>query len=644
MTKKFNKILAVSAVSILAFPLLTSAKNVDNIAAKPQEIVISASRIEMAREASGSAISVLNSDYLEQNQTRVVSDVLRDIPGVAVNRGGGVGGLTQVRIRGAEANQTLVLIDGIEVNDIANGSQFDFENLLNLDVERVEVLRGAQSALWGSDAMGGVINIVTKKGRGKLNGKISIEGGKIFGNGSSSNQETVNLNGGSDVYNYALNASFLNDKGISIASERLGNTEKDGYSNNSYNFTGGVKPLDILSFDMALRYVKSNSDTDGFVGGIGSVDDNSFARSDKYFAKVSAKLDLLDGNWIHKLNLSGNNTKNKFFTNHALTFLSKGRKKKAEYQTDYFLHEKDIEHRFTFATEQEYLDFYSKSVSSYGTSIIDRDTHSSGYVLEYGANFNNRVYTTVSGRRDLNDDFKNTTTYRLTISGWTNDKLRLHASKGTGIKNPDFLELYGFTSTYVGNAALKPEKNTTWDAGAEYNYDSVEGYVDLTYFNTEINELIVGYGKTANNLSSLASVRGVELSTKVEPSKHFRFNASYTFTDSDDGAGHQLVRRARHIASLNSSYLFPNEKTRLTWGVQYNGKQLDTKFDAFFNRTQVSLASYALVNIALEHNYSKTLKVFGRIDNLTDKTYQEVLTNGSMGVSAVIGATVKGIF
>ncbi len=263
---------------------------------KPREVVISASRIEMAREESGSAVTVLDSDYLEQNQVRLVSDVLRDIAGVAVSRSGGAGAPTQVRIRGAEANQTLVLIDGIEVNDVANGGEYNFANFLNLEIERVEVLRGAQSALWGSDAMGGVINIVTKKGDGPLNGKVTLEGGSF-----ATHQETLSINAGTDDYHYALSGTLLNTDGISTASEARGNTEKDGYENATINFKSGINVLDNLSVDLVLRHMNADVDTDGFIGGVGAIDTDENVKTTQQSGKLSAKLDLMDNQWTHKI-------------------------------------------------------------------------------------------------------------------------------------------------------------------------------------------------------------------------------------------------------------------------------------------------------------------------------------------------------
>ncbi len=596
-----------------------------------QKIVVSASLVETPREASGSAVTVLGADYLEENKIRIVSDALRDVPGLAVNRSGGVGSLTQVRIRGAEGNQTLVLIDGIEVNDVASGSEFDFADLINLNVERIEVLRGAQSALWGSDAMGGVINIVTKKGEGPLNGRISVEEGSL-----SSHQQSFNVNSGSNRYHFSLSGKQFDTDGISIANEDRGNTEKDGYSNTSVNMKAGVKPMDNVSLDIALRYVEAERDTDAFVGGVGATDADGFSEKRQKFGKFSANVATLDDQWLHKLEYSYGDTDNKSFG--GFDFFSQGEKRKVNYQTDFFLNRERLKQRLTLAAEREEETFASQNAFS----DVDRTIKVSGFIAEYGININDIFYSTIAARHDDSSLFENTDTYRLTLASWLTENIRSHASIGTGIKNPTAFELFGSSANFTGNADLRPEENSTWDAGIEYYFESIDGYIDLTYFYSDVDNLIIGSGTTSVNQSSDSTIEGIELSAVLRPSNDFRINANYTYTDTNDGDGNELVRRAKHIASINSSYLFSDRKTQLTGGIQYNGKQDDFEFDAFFNRTQVTLDDYTLVNVALSHKASDSIELYARIDNLFDEEYEEVLTYGTPGINGTIGVSIKG--
>jgi vitamin B12 transporter len=621
----FKRTLLASSLAVLSTPAVLYAD-------QSEEIVISASRVEVARESAGSSVTVLDADYLEKNQIQSVSDVLRNVPGLAMSRSGGVGTSTSVRIRGAEANQTLVLIDGIEVNDIASGSEFDFADLLNLDVERVEVLRGAQSALWGSDAMGGVISITTKQGKGALNGRVNLEQGS-FG----TQQQSFNINAGSDAYHFSLSGVLLDTDGISAFNEHLGFTEEDGYDNASVNFKGGFQATENLSVDVVFRHLEADIETDSVTFGVGPVDSNDSSETRQKFAKVAANLSLLDGQWLHKVALSKNDTSNEFLG--GFPFLSEGEKEKIEYQTDFFLNSEMLEQRLTFATEREKDEFFSQS----DFSTVDREMEVSSYVLEYGVNVNDKLFATLAGRRDNNSEFNNADTYRMTLAGWLADNVRAHASKGTGIKNPTFFELFGSTATFTGNADLRPEENTSWDLGGEFHFESVDGYLDLTYFHTEVNNLIVGTAIDAANLPSDSRIKGVELSAVFNPSKNLQISASYTYSDTDDGNGNKLVRRAKHIASVNGSYLFPNAKTRVTGGVQYNGKQTDVVFDEFFARLpDVTLSGYTLVNLALSHHVSEQLELFARVDNLLNEKYEDVFGFGTKGVGATVGITLRG--
>lgn len=645
-----TSILATAITSIILSPGVFADTTEDNSEAvetietlektATQEVVISASRVEMAREASGSAVSVLDSDYLEQNQVRLVSDVLRDIPGVSVSRAGGLGSPVQVRIRGAEANQTLVIIDGVEVNDVARDGEFNFGDLLNLEIERVEVIRGPQSALWGSDAMGGVINIVTKKGNGALNGKATLEGGSY-----DTHQETLSVNAGTDAYHYSLNGTLLNSDGISTANEARGNTEEDGYENATVNFKGGLQVLENLSVDLVLRHLKAEADTDGFVGGVGAVDRDEGSKTSQLSGKLSAKLELMDDQWTHSLGFSSNDTHNKMLDSGTVNFITQGYKEKYEYQTDFFFNSSlmendDLNHRFTFAAEHEKEEYDNTDLAYFTT--VDQERDMSGFVVEYGANISDRFYVAVAGRRDLNSQFQNANTYRLTFAGWVVDNVRVHTSKGTGIKNPTFYELYGSSSTYTGNEYLTPEKSSTWDVGSEYHFDAVDGYVDLTYFHTDIDNLIVASWSTTTNMPSESKIQGVELSMVLNPTHHLRLDGSFTYTDTDDGDGNELVRRPKHAASVNGSYLLTNEQTRITAGAQYVGQQDDFVYDAFWNRSQVTLSEYTLVNLAVSHQFNDNIELFGRVDNLLDEEYEEAFSYGTMGINAMVGISIKG--
>ncbi|MBA2411542.1 MAG: TonB-dependent receptor, partial [Burkholderiaceae bacterium] len=215
-----------------------------------ERVVISGSRTESTLADTGSAVSIITATELEQRQIRFVSDALREVPGIAVSRLGPAGTNTQVRIRGAEANHTVVLIDGVRINDPFT-SEVDFAHLLSAQIERIEILRGPQSVLYGSEAIGGVISIFTKRGAPDVQADATAEGGSF-----STYSGTAALRGASQIFNYALSASALKTDGTNVS--RFG-SEDDGYRNRTLYARAGWTPISAASLDASLRYRDSRS-------------------------------------------------------------------------------------------------------------------------------------------------------------------------------------------------------------------------------------------------------------------------------------------------------------------------------------------------------------------------------------------------
>ena len=605
------------------------------------ETVVSASRVPLPVEAVGSAVTVITAEDLERRQVRLVSDVLRDVPGLAVSRSGGPGTLTQIRIRGAEANQTLVVIDGIEVNNPAGGSEFDFANLLASDIERIEVLRGPQSALYGSDAIGGVINIVTKGGPGR---GVEIGGSAEYGSYNTSQVSASGRAGLDDKVRLSLNVTQLNSTGISAADEKNGNDENDGFKNRSINAKLNLKPFDFLEFDLTGRSVDATVELDNFVGGIGAVDANRQTETEQTYGKAGAKLILFDGLWEHLGSVAYSREFDETFANETESNESDGRKKTFVYQTNLFFETPEIAraaHSATFAVERE-----NESVeSSSAFSDIDRDLQTTSYVGEYRLDLFDRVFLSGSVRRDDNDRlFDDTTTFRTTAAYLHEETgSRLHGSYGTGVKNPTVFELFGFAANFAGNPDLKPEESRGWDVGLEQSVLDGRVIADVTYFRNRIDDLILGAGNTAINLDGTTKIEGVEVTAQAEVLPGLDLIGSYTFTRTRGADGNDLVRRAKHIASANLDYAFDlfERPGNVSLGVDFNGDQKDFAFDAAFNRSIVTLDRFTLVNAALDYEVYPGVKLFARGENLLDEDYQEVLSFGTPGLAVYAGLSVK---
>ena len=606
------------------------------------EVVVSASRVPVATQEVGSAVTVITAEELEQRQVRIVSDVLRDVPGVAVSRTGPVGALTQVRIRGAEGNQTLVVIDGIEVNNPAAFSEFDFANLLNADLERVEVLRGPQSALYGSDAIGGVVNVVSKRPEGGFSFLGRGEGGSFStGNG------LIDAGYGDDDFYAAATIDHFTTGGVSVADERNGNTEEDGYENTTMRAKGGVTLFnDMLELDAVGIRVDSSRDGDPSALVVGAIDGDGGSDTLQYYGLASAKLKLFDGAWEHIARASLVNVDTDFLDGAGnQTFSTKGERDKFDYQTNLFFSTPEVadaEHTLTFAAEREREDQRTGGANLNSVEIVNY-----GYVGEYRVGLWDRLFLSGSLRYDDNDDlFDNETTYRATAAYLHRETgTRLHGSVGRGVKNPTLFELFGFTPNFTGNPNLEPEKSFGWDAGIEQSFWDDRVLVDVTYFNNEIEDLIAGNGNTAINLEGKNEIQGVEVTAAAEPLQGLRLNIAYTFTDAEDANGDELVRRPKHVASFNANYAFDvyNRPANLNFGVRFSGKQDDTVFLGFGpgqTRTE-TLDSFTLVNIGASYEIFDGVSLFARGENLLDDNYQEVFGFGTPGIAGYAGVRVK---
>ncbi len=592
--------------------------------------VVTATRIAMPVEQLGSSVTVIGGEELERRQTRIVSDVLRDVPGLAVNRSGVVGNLTQIRIRGAEPNQSLVVIDGVRVNN-PDGNGFDFNSLLNLEIDRIEVLRGPSSVLWGSDAIGGVINVITKAAERPTQASVSAEGGS-FG----TRQVTGSFGAHNDGYDVLAAGTYYETDGQSSGAEWRGNREDDGARVGQFSLKAGVRPSESLEFDIVGYYNDDNTEFDDFVGGLEKpvVDADQETDKTEYSLRAQGKLSLLDGAWEHIVSLARYDIETEARSDGSKTFESEGRGDEATYQTNYFFATPEMgegEHALTFLAEHQ-------EDESENNFFQKRSISSHAFALNYNVGLYDQLFFTAGIRRDDNERFDDTTTYRLTAAYLQPDwGTRLHGSYGKAVKNPTLTELFGFSGAFVGNPDLEPETGFGWDLGIEQSFLDGRFKGDITYFESRIEDLIVGAGRTVANVDGRSKARGAELSAQARLTDALDVIASYTHTDTEDPDGKELVRRPKNLGSLILNYAFLEDRGNANAAVRYHGPQKDSAFDQFFNRSLVELDSYTLVDVSAFYRMNRHLEVFGRIENLLDKEYEEVFGYGSLGRGFYIG-------
>jgi len=596
------------------------------------ETVVTATRTTVPGREVGSAITVITGEELQRRQITFVSDGLRQVPGLAVNRTSSFGSSTDVRIRGAEANQTLVLIDGVKVNDPALSSQFDFGNLLATDIDRIEVLRGPQSVLYGSDAVGGVVNIITKRGSGGPRVSASAEYGSF-----NTRQSNATLSSGNKFYDVSLNGGYLETDGISSADSRNGNTEEDGDRNRLIQGRFGLRPTDNVEIRLDGRWQGTKVETDAF--GNVAEDDFSFTKGIERFGRAELKFSLLDKHWDHSFSGSLFDNKLKSDGGSFGGASTNGLRQTMQYQTDFKFDTPDVaaaKHTVSLGASGE----REQVITNNAFSAVDRTLKTASLYGLYQIDLWDRLFLTGGGRHDDNDFFADSTTFRLTAALQVPEiGAKLHASGGTAVKNPTVFELFGFTSTFSGNPNLKPEKSQGFDLGVEKSLWGDRVVADVTFFHNRIEDLILGFGNTAVNQDGDTRISGLEFSAQAELFDGLNVGANYTYMTTDDADGNELVRRPRHAAGLTVNYAFLEKKrANANLTLAYNGQQTDVAFGPV---RRVVLDDYVLLNIALSYRINDHVQVFARGENLLNQTYQEVFSFGTPGIAGYGGVRVS---
>ncbi len=609
---------------------------------KAEEIVVTATRIETASREVGSSITVITSQQIEERQNTTVLEVLRTVPALDVIRSGGPGGQASVFIRGAQSEHTLVLIDGVEMNDpITPGRSFDFAHLTTDNIERIEIIRGPQSTLYGSDAIGGVINIITKRGKGRIQGFISGEGGSF-----NTFTENAGVSGGNQWGNYSLGIRHWDTDGISAANEKDHNHERDNYENTSISTRLGVTPTENFDADFILRYINANADIDN-AGGMGGDDPNNKADLEQLFLRTQARLSLFNERWEQKLGFSLTDLDRDYSNDidwyHPLDLDRSsydGKIYKVDWQHNLYLHKTNT---MTLGIENEEekgkSKYYSESAwGPYADSFQEKTARTTGYYLQDQIKLWNSWFTTLGLRVDDHSRFGTETTYRITSAYLIHRTgTRLKGSFGTGFKAPTLYQLY----SQYGEKNLDPEESTGWDIGIEQSLFHNRLSLGFTYFNNDFDDLIDFESNTSRYINvAEAQTQGIEVFASLRPIDDLTFLASYTYTDTEDKeTGKDLLRRAQNKFALNVNYQFM-DKGNVNLNLVYVSKRDDNDYSTW-PATRVELDEYVLVDLAASYDITGNIQVFGRVENLLDEDYEEVKGFGTPELSAFAGCKLS---
>lgn len=585
------------------------------------DIVVTASGFEQPRSESGQAISVLDEDRLEELQSVSISDALRTLPGIAVATRGPVGSQGSVFIRGGNSSQTLVLIDGVRINDPSSpNAAFDFGALLTGNIGRVEVLRGPNSIIWGSQAIGGVINVQSLAPTEDLVARTGVEYGY-----ADSVRASANLSGTSGSVEGSFGGAFYRTDGISALA---GGTEKDGYDNWSANGRLKVNLTANVALDFRGYYNRGTIEYDSpFGAGANAL---PVSRNRQFVGYVGAQFDLADGRLRNRISYARTDI-TRIGTDPVVfsfnNFDVKGTIDRFEYHGSFDIADAatlvfGAEHERTFAStsfEGAPADRARNRVSSGFGQVILRPVK--GLTLTGGI------------RHDDYSDYGGQTTLGANVAYTPNDgKTIVRATYGEGFRAPTLSE----GQPPFGNPDLKPETARNFDIGAEHRFLDGKAQVYVTYFNRKSTDLIA-FSFTTFQSENIDRVRseGVELGFAVQPTDRLNLQANYTLTNAINrsaGAnfGNRLALRPQHLGSFTADWQTP-------WRLKV-GATLLLAGDSFDNASNtVRLDGYALAHLRAAFPVSDRFELYGRVENVFDTDYVQVAGYNSYGRNAHVG-------
>ena len=623
---------AAFALAVSSF----SAQVISDTNAEIEEVLVSASLMPITASRSANAVTVIDRAQLRNRATVSLSNILRDVPGFSVSQVGVLGSQTQIRVRGAEANHLLVTIDGVEANDPSQGDEFSWGTLTASDIERIEIIRGPQSSLRGSDAVAGVVNIITRSAE-----KSSV--GLFLESGSwATHHSGFNIGHKQGDFDIRFGLSHIESEGDNIA--RTGD-ENDGYRNTTYNIRSGLKLSDQMDISFAAResdgmnQFDADNDFDGLIE-----DQDRVSEFENSTMRIQGDYSSKDGTWQHKILISQSKSDNAAFADKAKGNVTESTKDQFQYIGSFTWGQGA--QNIAALIEREKEDWMQRGEISWGVydPNQDRERDTDSVAVEYRTDINDHLTLAASARHDDNSEFDSAKTYRAEAIYQLTEAIRLRSAVGTAVKNPTFTERFGFYTNFIGNPNLIPEESTSWELGADQLIMGGALTLSLTIFEAELENEIDGFvydpatfAYTSNNINGTSERKGAELSAVGNISESMSLAAAYTYTDSTGDDAVREVRRPRHIASLNLGWQAAHN-LHLNTNIQFTGEQTDVYFPPFPEPSQiVALSNHTLVNINLNYSATEKLEMYLKLENALNDNYEEVFGYQTLGFGASLG-------
>jgi vitamin B12 transporter len=594
------------------------------------EIIVTSSIVAQPRREIGTAVSVVDVEEIQLRGYEGLADVLRTQTGINVGNSGGAGATTAVYIRGEDSFRTLLMIDGVKALDPSGPQHMPiFDSLLaTSDLQRVEVLRGPQGFIYGADA-GGVVNVMTKRGADGLGGQLAMEYGDY-----SLRKIDGALSGGNDKGDFYVSAVDLTTDGFNAQTADTVLRDDDGADNTTLHAKLGWNVTDDLRLQLVARDIDAAAQFDTCFGPppLFLMSNDCISTTDQQTYKISA--DYSKGRFSNVFGYSAVDVARDILTEGASSFATEGSIARVEYTGSYKPSE-------TLGLVYG-VDLQDEELTD---SVGPQSRDQSGYYFEYQGAFGDALFVSLGARYDDNDDFGSHTSSRLSVAYvqdlGTNRSLKYRASAGNGFRAPSLYEVATNRTAVFPPAAgvvLQEETSRGYDVGIEYQAASGL-HLEATYFDQEIEDAIEfdllsfsGYLQSAG----VSTSTGIELGAIAPFGERWQLLANWTYNETEDTAGQQRLRRPKNFGNFGVQYAADNERLKLLANYRLSWDAIDTTFVS-----TVPIADYEVLDVSVTFDASELLQIFGRVQNATDETYQEVVGYNTAGRSIYGGVRLR---